>query len=92
MEWQGGNQEKVWVFSLIYIIHLPILKIFHKFPKICEAEKQLKDKEKLNRIIENQPITHVTLFLFEIQYFIFEEGTLFLPFITSDHNNNCLRW
>ena len=91
MEWQGGNQKKVWVFSLIYIIHLPILKIFHKFPNIFEAEKQLKDKEKLNRIIENQPITHATLFLFEIQYFIFEEGT-FLPFITSDHNNNCLRW
>ena len=29
---------------------------------------QIKDKEKLNRIIKNQPITHVTsLFLFEIQ-------------------------
>ena len=57
---------------------------------------QIKDKEKLNRIIKNQPITHVTLlFLCEIQYFfldfIFEERT-FLPFITSDHNNNCLRW
>ena len=51
---------------------------------------QIKDKEKLNRIIKNQPITHVTLlFLCEIQYFfldfIFEERT-FLPFITSDHN------
>ena len=57
---------------------------------------QIKDKEKLNRIIKNQPITHVTLlFLCEIQYFfldfIFEERT-FLPFITSDRNNNCLRW
>ena len=53
---------------------------------------QIKDKEKLNRIIKNQPITHVTLlFLCEIQYFfldfIFDERT-FLPFITSDHNNN----
>ena len=29
---------------------------------------QIKDKENLNRIIKNQPITHVTLlFLFEIQ-------------------------
>ena len=29
---------------------------------------QIKDKEKLNRIIKNQPITHVTLlFSFEIQ-------------------------
>ena len=29
---------------------------------------QIKDKEKLNRIIKNQPITHVTLlFLCEIQ-------------------------
>ena len=29
---------------------------------------QMKDKEKLNRIIKNQPIRHVTLlFLFEIQ-------------------------
>ena len=29
---------------------------------------QIKDKEKLNRIIKNQPITHVTLlFLFEVQ-------------------------
>ena len=29
---------------------------------------QIKDKEKLNRIIKNKPITHVTLlFLFEVQ-------------------------
>ena len=57
---------------------------------------QIKGKEKLNRIIKSQPITHATLlFLFEIQWlflnFIFEERT-FLPFITSNCNNNCLRW
>ena len=28
---------------------------------------EMKDKEKLNRIIKNQPITQVTMFLFEIQ-------------------------
>ena len=28
---------------------------------------QIKDKEKLNRMIKNQPITHDTGFLFEIQ-------------------------
>ena len=57
---------------------------------------QIKNKGKLNRIIKNQPITHITLFfLFEIQYLylnsIFEERT-FLPFITRDDNNNCQRW
>ena len=60
---------------------------------------QIKDKEKLNRTIKNQPITHVTLYtvfiwnpvIFFILNFIFEERTI-LPFITSNHNNNCLRW
>ena len=57
---------------------------------------QIKDKGKLNGIIKNQPMTHITLlFLFEVQKLwlnlIFEKKT-FLPFITSDRNSNCLRW
>ena len=39
LEWLGGNQKNVWLFGLIYIIHLPIPKIFFKFPKICGAEE-----------------------------------------------------
>ena len=37
VEWLGGNQKNVWLFGLIYIIHLPISKMFFKFPKICGA-------------------------------------------------------
>ena len=40
VEWLGGNQKNVWMFGLIYIIHLLTLKIFFKFPKICGAEQQ----------------------------------------------------
>ena len=40
VEWLGGNQKNVWMFGLIYIIHLPILKIFFKFPKICGVKQQ----------------------------------------------------
>ena len=40
VEWLGGNQKNVWLFGLIYIIHLPIPKIFFKFPKIFAAEEQ----------------------------------------------------
>ena len=39
VEWLGGNQKNVWLFGLIYIIHLPIPKKFFKFPKICGAEE-----------------------------------------------------
>ena len=39
VEWLGGNQKNVWLFGLIYIIHLPIPKTFFKFPKICGAEE-----------------------------------------------------
>ena len=31
----GGNQKNVWLFGLIYIIHLPIPKTFFNFLKIC---------------------------------------------------------
>ena len=39
VEWLGGNQKNVWLFGLIYIIHLPIPKTFFKFPKICWEEE-----------------------------------------------------
>ena len=37
VEWLGGNRKYIWLFGLIYIIHLPIPKTFFKFPKICGA-------------------------------------------------------
>ena len=39
VEWLGGNQKNAGLFGFIYIIDLPILKIFFKFPKIFEAEE-----------------------------------------------------
>ena len=39
VEWLGGNEKNVWLFGVIHIIHLPIPKIFFKFPKICGAEE-----------------------------------------------------
>ena len=39
VEWLGGNQKNVWLFGLIYIIHLPIPKTFFKFSKICGTEE-----------------------------------------------------
>ena len=40
VEWLGSNQKNVWLFGLIYIIHLPIPIIFFKFPKICGEEER----------------------------------------------------
>ena len=39
VEWLAGNKKNVWLFDLVYMIHLPAPKIVLKFPQVCGAEE-----------------------------------------------------
>ena len=39
VEWLAGNKKNVWLFDLVYMIHLPAPKIVFKFPQVCGAEE-----------------------------------------------------
>ena len=67
-----NKMRNLWCFISISPCHVTHFKFFGASKLHDPTAKmefiQIKDREKLNKIIKNQPITHVTLlFLCEIQ-------------------------
>ena len=68
VEWLDGNQKNVWLLGLIYIIHLPIPKIFLKFPEICGAEERNYLSSSHNSFFQMHLWSRVNMFLESIMF------------------------